>query len=215
MALHVRRGRRSVPRPEVIFQSFPCSANLHPACFRDQTGMIQDMADAPSMSDDGTSRKKRGGSRSRWLSYVSWGVSAAALAYVLSRLQLSQLGKDLSGITWWLVAVAILVEIMPRLLEAWRWQYLLRPLRVRFDGLLQAIYVGTLDSAVLPLSGGGGARRHRGPAGPRQRHPSAGDRAHRARRRCPRHHPGGVVRTSGACHPERATDRSSRPRSGP
>jgi uncharacterized protein (TIRG00374 family) len=121
-------------------------------------GMIADMADEPSMSDDGTTRKKRGGSRSRWLSYVSWGVSAAALAYVLSRLQLSQLGKDLSGITWWLVAVAILVEILPRLLEAWRWQYLLRPLRVRFDGLLQAIYVGTLYSAILPLSGGDAVR---------------------------------------------------------
>lgn len=92
------------------------------------------------------------------MSYLSWGVSAAALAYVLSRLRLSELSKDLPGVTWWLIAVAIIVEIIPRLLEGLRWQYLLRPLRVRFGRLLQAIYVGTLYSAVLPLSGGDAVR---------------------------------------------------------
>ena len=86
--------------------------------------------------------------------FLSWGISAAALAYVLSRLRLSELSKDLGGITWWLVVAAIVVEIVPRLLETVRWQYLLKPLRLRFDRLLQAIYVGTLYSAVLPLSGG-------------------------------------------------------------
>jgi uncharacterized protein (TIRG00374 family) len=86
--------------------------------------------------------------------FLSWGISAAALAYVLSRLRLSELSKDFAGITWWLVVAAIVVEILPRLLEAMRWQYLLKPLRLHFDRLLQAIYVGTLYSAVLPLSGG-------------------------------------------------------------
>jgi glycosyltransferase 2 family protein len=93
-----------------------------------------------------------------WLIYVSWGVSIAALAYVLSRLQLSQLRKDLPHITWWLVALAVIVEIVPRLLEAVRWQYLLKPLATRFHRLLQAIYVGTLYSAVLPFSGGDAVR---------------------------------------------------------
>jgi uncharacterized protein (TIRG00374 family) len=92
--------------------------------------------------------------RSHWLMFVSWGVSAAALAYVLSRLRLSELSKDFSGITWWLLVAAIIVEIVPRLLESIRWQYLLRPLRMRFDRLVQAIYIGTLYSAALPLSGG-------------------------------------------------------------
>ena len=77
-----------------------------------------------------------------------------ALAYVVSRLRLSELRTDLSGITWWLVILAVLLQIVPRLLGAVRWQYLLRPLRLRSRHLFQAIYVGTLFSGLLPLSGG-------------------------------------------------------------
>jgi uncharacterized protein (TIRG00374 family) len=115
-------------------------------------------AGTPPRDDDSAARRKGGGWRSHWLTYLSWGVSVAALAYVLARLRLSELSKDLPGITWWLIVAAILVEIIPRLLEGLRWQYLLRPLRLRFDRLLQAIYVGTLYSAVLPLSGGDAVR---------------------------------------------------------
>jgi glycosyltransferase 2 family protein len=92
--------------------------------------------------------------RSRGLTYGSWVVSAGALAYVLSRLHYTELRKEVTGITWWLVVAAIVLEILPRLLEAVRWQYLLRPLRTGFVSLLQAIYVGTLYSGVLPFSGG-------------------------------------------------------------
>ena len=92
--------------------------------------------------------------RSKWFPWASWGLSAVALAYVISRLRLSELRTDLSGITWWLVILAVLLQILPRLLEAVRWQYLLRPLRLRVRHLFQAIYVGTLYSGILPLSGG-------------------------------------------------------------
>ena len=92
--------------------------------------------------------------RSRWFTWASWGVSAVALGYVVSRLRLAQLRTDLSGIIWWLVIVAVLLQILPRVLETVRWQYLLRPLRLRFRDLFQAIYVGTLFSGILPLSGG-------------------------------------------------------------
>jgi ABC-type phosphate/phosphonate transport system permease subunit len=93
---------------------------------------------------------KKGGLRSRWPNIVGWVISAAALAYVLSRVQLSELSKDLSGMTWWLVAAAILLEIVPRLLEAVRWRSLLQPVCTRFAELLQAIYIGTVYSSVLP-----------------------------------------------------------------
>ncbi|MCL5736751.1 MAG: flippase-like domain-containing protein [Actinobacteria bacterium] len=92
--------------------------------------------------------------RSRWLTYASWAISAAALAYVLARLRFGELSKEVAGITWWLVAAAIVVEIIPRVLEALRWGYLLRPLKTGFPALLQAVYVGTLYSGVLPFSGG-------------------------------------------------------------
>ena len=81
-------------------------------------------------------------------------MAALALGYVVSRLRLSQLRTDLSGVIWWLVIVAVLLQVMPRLLESLRWQYLLRPLRLRLRHLFQAIYVGTLFSGILPLSGG-------------------------------------------------------------
>jgi hypothetical protein len=64
----------------------------------------------------------------------------------------------LAGVTWWLVAVAIVLDVTPRALQAFRWQYVLRPLVIRYRFLLQAIYVGTLYSAVLPLSTGDAVR---------------------------------------------------------
>jgi uncharacterized protein (TIRG00374 family) len=67
---------------------------------------------------------------------------------------LSELRADLSGITWWLVIASVILQVVPRLLEAVRWKYLLRPLRLRVLHLFQAIYVGTLYSGILPLSGG-------------------------------------------------------------
>ena len=92
--------------------------------------------------------------RSKWFPWASWGLSAVALGYVVSRLRLSELRTDLSGIIWWLVILAMLLQVLPRLLEGLRWEYLLRPLHLRFRHLLQAIYVGTLFSGILPLSGG-------------------------------------------------------------
>ena len=94
------------------------------------------------------------GLRSRWPNIAAWLISAGALAYVLSRVRLSELSKGLRGITWWLVIAAIVVEVLPRVLEAVRWRSLLQPICTHFGGLLQAIYIGTVYSSILPLSGG-------------------------------------------------------------
>lgn len=90
--------------------------------------------------------------KSRWFTWGSWGFSAIALTYVASRLRLSEL--HLAGINWWLVSAALVMQILPRLLEAVRWQYLLRPLRLGYWQLVEAVYIGTLVSGVLPLAGG-------------------------------------------------------------
>ncbi len=100
----------------------------------------------------------RGFLRSHWLMLVSYAISAAGLAYVVWNLHPSELRADLAGITWWLVAVAVILDIMPRALQAVRWQYLLRPLTVGYLFVLQAIYVGTLYSGILPLSTGDAVR---------------------------------------------------------
>jgi uncharacterized protein (TIRG00374 family) len=92
--------------------------------------------------------------RSRWPNIVGWAISAGALGYVLSRVHLSELRRGLSGITWWLMIAAIVVEVAPRVLEAVRWRSLLQPICTQFRGLLEAIYIGTVYSSILPLSGG-------------------------------------------------------------
>jgi glycosyltransferase 2 family protein len=97
---------------------------------------------------------RRGWFRAHWPALAGWLVSAAALGYVLSRIRLSELSKDLRGVTWWLMIAAIVVEVAPRVLEAVRWRSLLQPICTRFLGVLQAIYVGTVYSSILPLSGG-------------------------------------------------------------
>ena len=89
---------------------------------------------------------------------VSYGISAAGLAYVIWNLHPSEVKADLAGITWWLVAVAILLDVAPRALQAVRWKYLLRPLTISYGFVLKAIYVGTLYSGILPLSTGDAVR---------------------------------------------------------
>lgn len=98
--------------------------------------------------------EKKGWLRRHWPALTGWVVSAAALGYVLSRVRLSELSKGLRGVTWWLIIAAIIVEIIPRVLEAVRWRSLLQPICTRFMGLLEAIYIGTVYSSILPLSGG-------------------------------------------------------------
>ena len=51
---------------------------------------------------------------------------------------------------WWPVVLAVLLQIVPRVVQAWRWGYLLRPVKVRLRLLLHAIYVSTLMNGILP-----------------------------------------------------------------
>ena len=95
---------------------------------------------------------------SNWLMLTSYAISAAGLGYIVWNLHPSQLKADLAGITWWLVAVAIILDVTPRALQAVRWRYLLRPLSLGYRFVLQAIYVGTLYSGILPLSTGDAVR---------------------------------------------------------
>jgi hypothetical protein len=69
---------------------------------------------------------------------TSYVISAAGLGYVIWNLHPSQLKTDLSGITWWLVAVAVLLDVTPRALQAVRWKYLLRSLKVGYRFVFQA-----------------------------------------------------------------------------
>jgi uncharacterized protein (TIRG00374 family) len=88
---------------------------------------------------------------SRWLNWVTYAVAAGALAYVLLNVNFSELGHGVSNMIWWPIVLAVVLQVAPRALQAWRWGYLLRPVKVRIHHLLHAIYVGTLMNGVLPM----------------------------------------------------------------
>jgi glycosyltransferase 2 family protein len=118
-------------------------APILPGCRSD--GPDSEAERTPVVSPTGWSRN------SRWLKWLTYAIAAAALAYVLWRLQWSDLRDGISHMLWWPVVLAILVGILPRALQAWRWAYLLRPAKIRIGLLFHAIYVGTLMNGILPL----------------------------------------------------------------
>jgi glycosyltransferase 2 family protein len=89
--------------------------------------------------------------RSRWINWLTYAAAAGALTYVLLNVRFSELAHGVSQMIWWPVILAVVLQIAPRALQAWRWGYLLRPLKVRLHHLLHAIYVATLMNGVLPV----------------------------------------------------------------
>ena len=102
-------------------------------------------------TDDRCRGERRRAPGPRWVKWLSYGIAAGAFAYVLLNLRLSDLAQGISGMVWWPVVLAIFLQMAPRVIQAWRWGYLLRPARVRLRLLLHAIYVGTLLNGLLPL----------------------------------------------------------------
>ena len=119
------------------------------------------------MSQTETADTPRGGRRawSRWFCrsagcYASWVISAGALTYVLSRLHFTELGKEVTGIAWWLMAAAIVLEILAPGVGGLALGVSTEALEDRLRRtLLQAIYLGTLYSASALLGGRRGSRR--------------------------------------------------------
>jgi glycosyltransferase 2 family protein len=66
-------------------------------------------------------------------------------------LNLSDLCAGISQMMWWPIVLAVVLQMAPRLVQAWRWGYLLRPIKTRMRVLLHAIYVATLMNGILPL----------------------------------------------------------------
>lgn len=89
--------------------------------------------------------------RSRWFNWLTYAIAAGALAYVLLNVRFDDLAHGVSNMIWWPIVLAVVLQIAPRALQAWRWAYLLRPIKIRLRLLFHAIYVATLMSGVLPV----------------------------------------------------------------
>src|SRR5512140_1599952 len=83
---------------------------------------------------------------------VPWVVAAAGLAWALHGLKPAQLLSDLGHVTWGLVPVAIALDLLGYVAQAWRWNQLLTP--VGAPGIrvtLQAIYAGLFVNEIVPV----------------------------------------------------------------
>lgn len=110
------------------------------------------MSDPKAEAEQALRPEKAGWSRrSRWLKWLIYAIAAGALFYVVWNLNLSDLRHGVSNMIWWPVVLAVLLQIAPRVVQAWRWGYLLRPIKTRMRVLLNAIYVGTLMNGILPM----------------------------------------------------------------
>ena len=103
------------------------------------------------MRDSSSSSGNAWHRRSSWLKWLTYAIAAGALAYVLLKLNLSDLRQGLIHMIWWPIVLAVLLQVLPRVVQACRWSYLLRPLKTKVRMLLHAIYVGTLMNGILPL----------------------------------------------------------------
>jgi uncharacterized membrane protein YbhN (UPF0104 family) len=84
--------------------------------------------------------------------WVGMGISFALVGYLFSRVDYGQLWLSLASADGFLLlaAAALLAGTMP--IRAWRWQYLLTPLKsVGFSSAMSATSIGLMANMILPL----------------------------------------------------------------
>jgi uncharacterized protein (TIRG00374 family) len=90
-----------------------------------------------------------------WRYAVGWLLAAAGLIWVLHDVHLSRLARQLAGIDWRWVALAMVCDVLSYLVQAARWQLLLEPVgKVNLLRAMQAIYAGLFTNEVLPMRPG-------------------------------------------------------------
>src|SRR5262252_1518996 len=90
-----------------------------------------------------------------WRYAVGWLLAAAGLVWVLHDVHLSRLARQLAGIDWRLVALAMVCDLLSYLVQAVRWQLLLEPVgKINLLHAMQAIYAGQFTNEVLPMRPG-------------------------------------------------------------
>jgi len=90
-----------------------------------------------------------------WRYAVGWLLAAAGLVWVLHDVHLSRLARQLAGIDWRLVALAMVCDVLSYLVQAVRWQLLLEPVgKINLLQAMQAIYAGLFTNEVLPMRPG-------------------------------------------------------------
>jgi uncharacterized protein (TIRG00374 family) len=90
-----------------------------------------------------------------WRYAVGWLLAAAGLVWVLHDVHFSRLARQLAGIDWRRVALAMVCDVLSYLVQAVRWQLLLEPVgKINLLQAMQAIYAGLFTNEVLPMRPG-------------------------------------------------------------
>jgi uncharacterized protein (TIRG00374 family) len=105
-------------------------------------------------SADETTRPRKG--LPKWLvPAIGYAVSTACLIWVFLGVDWSAVLPDLVNLHWGWVILAVVSELLIYVVQAWRWNLLLRPMaKIPLLRSARAIYIGLFASGVLPLRPG-------------------------------------------------------------
>lgn len=104
----------------------------------------------------GTALEPKGGKKKRdALQWVAYLISAVCLWWVYHNFEWSSEIPRLKAVHWRWIVLAACFDFLVYLVQAWRWNALLKPVkRVPFWRTVQAIYIGLFANEVLPLKSG-------------------------------------------------------------
>jgi uncharacterized protein (TIRG00374 family) len=86
---------------------------------------------------------------------IGYLLAGAGVIWALHGLELPKLLDQIANINWWLIALAVLCDVLSYLVQGKRWQLLLKPVgEISTLRSTEAIYAGLFTSEILPLRPG-------------------------------------------------------------
>jgi glycosyltransferase 2 family protein len=83
---------------------------------------------------------------------ISYGIAAACLYWVFHDVNLRELLLPLREVRWWLIAPAVVLDLLVYVCGAWAWLLLLRPVgHASIGKATQAVFAGRFANDVLPV----------------------------------------------------------------
>ncbi len=92
----------------------------------------------------------------KWLlPLMGYGIALASLIWVFKKFPYQQFGSDVRALEWGWVTLAVTLEMLVYVVDAWRWQTLLSPAeKPPLWACIQAVFVGLFGNDVLPAKAG-------------------------------------------------------------
>ncbi|MDB6059036.1 MAG: hypothetical protein JWO95_2880 [Verrucomicrobiales bacterium] len=83
---------------------------------------------------------------------VSYGIAAACLFWVFHDVDIHELLQPLQQVRWWMIAPAVVLDLLVYVCGAWAWQLLLKPVgNISIARATQAVFAGRFANDVLPV----------------------------------------------------------------